>query len=74
MDLKQRISLKGLMANRNKGQTLKEAPKAQVTPSLPSPPPSLLIDLGLKAIPDLRKKIPTEDMKEGEVAPPKGAK
>ena len=28
MDLKQRTGLKGLMASRNKGQTLKEAPKA----------------------------------------------
>ena len=28
MDLKQRIGLKGLMASKNKGQTLKEAPKA----------------------------------------------
>ena len=27
MDLKQRTDLKGLMASRNKGQTLKEAPK-----------------------------------------------
>ena len=62
------------MANRNKGQISKEAPKAQVTPNLPLPPPSLPVDLRLKAIPDLRKKRPTKDLEEGEVAPQKGAK
>ena len=43
MDQKQRTTLKGLMANMNKGSTSKEAPKTQVPPSLPlppSPPPS----------------------------------
>ncbi|KAK9986473.1 hypothetical protein SO802_031424 [Lithocarpus litseifolius] len=39
MDLKQRPSLKGLLANRNKGSTSKEVPKTQVPPSLPPPPP-----------------------------------
>ena len=39
MDLKPRTSLKGLMANRNKGSTSKEVPKAQVPTSLPPPPP-----------------------------------
>ena len=62
------------MASRNKGQTSKEAPKTQVAPNLPLPPPSLLIDLGLKAISDLRKKRPAEDLEEGRVAPQKGAK
>ena len=62
------------MASRNKGQTSKEAPKTQVTPNLPLPPPSLPVDLGLKAILDLRKKRPAKDLEEGEVAPQKGAK
>ena len=74
MDLKQRTSLKGLMTNRNKGQTSKEAPKTQVAPNLPLPPPSLPADLEPKAIPNLRKKRPSEDLEEGEVAPQKGAK
>lgn len=68
MDLKQRTGLKGLMANRNKGQTSKEALKAQVTPNLLPPPPSLLTNLRLKAIPDLRKKSPAKDLEKGEVA------
>ena len=58
MDLKQRTSLKGLMANTNKGQTSKEAPKTQVAPNLPLPPPSLPANIRLKSIPDLRKKRP----------------
>ena len=51
----------------------KEVPKTQVPSSLPLPPPPP-IDLGLKAIPNLRKKKPVEDLEEGEVAPQKGAK
>ena len=39
MDLKPRTSLKGLLANRDKGSTSKEVPKTQVPPSLPPPPP-----------------------------------
>ena len=74
MDLKQRIGLRGLMANRNKGQTSKEASKTQVAPNLPLPPPSLPIDLGLKAVPDFRKKRPIEELEEGKVALHKGAK
>ena len=61
------------MANRNRGQTLKEVPKTQVTPNLP-PPPALPTDLRLKPISDLRKKRPIEDLEEGELAPPKGTK
>ena len=38
MDLKQRSGLKGLMANRNKGQSSRDVPKVQVPPSLPPPP------------------------------------
>ena len=73
MDLKQMIGLKGLMANRNKGQTFKDVPKTQVPLSLP-PLPLLPTDLGLQANPNLRKKRPVEDLEEGEVGPQKGAK
>ena len=73
MDLKQRTGLKGLMANRNKGQTSKDVPKTQVPLNLhPSPPPPT--DLGLQANSNLRKKRPVEDLEEGEVVPQKGSK
>lgn len=72
MDLKPRPSLKGLMANRNRGSTSKKVPKSQVPPNLP--PPSPPTNLELKAIPNLRKKRPVEDLEEGEVAPQKEAK
>ena len=39
MNLKQRSGLKGLMTNRNKGQTSRDIPEVQVPPSLPPPPP-----------------------------------
>ena len=74
MDLKPRSSLKGLLANRNKGSTSKEGPKTQVPPSLPLPPPPPPTDLELKVILNFKKKRPVEDLEEGEVAPQKGAK
>ena len=75
MDLKPRSDLKGLLTNKNKGSTLKEVPKTQVPPSLPlPPPPPPPTDLGLKAIPNLRKKRLIEDLEEGEVKLQKGAK
>ena len=55
MDLKQRTSLKGLLANRNKGSTSKEVPKTQVPPSLP--PPSLpMTEVGMLPNLDLKRK------------------
>ena len=74
MDLKQRTGLKGLLANRNKGLTSKEAPKTQVPTSLPPPSPKLPADLRLKANLNLKKKRTVEDLEEGEVGPQKGAK
>lgn len=73
MDLKIRSSPKGLMANRNKGGTLKDLPKTQTHVTLPHllPPPT---DLGLLANPNLKKKRPSQDLEEGEVAPQKGSK
>ena len=66
--------MKGLLANRNKGSTSKEAPKTQVPTSLPLPPPQLIPDLRLKANPNLKKKRIVEDLEEEEVGPQKGAK
>ena len=66
-------SLRDLMAAQNKVSTSKEATKFQVPPTLPPPPPSLPADLGLKAIPDLKKKRPVQELKEGEVSLQKGA-
>ena len=62
------------MAERNKGSSSKEAPKSQVPPTLPSPPPPTPTDLGLNAMKDLKKKRPVQDLEEGEVAPQKGTK
>jgi len=67
-------SLRDLMAVRNKMSTSKEATKSQVPPTLPPPPPSLLVDLGLKVIPDLKKKRPVQELEKGEVGSQKGAK
>ena len=41
MDLKRRLSLRGLMANRGKGATPPEALKTQASANLPPPPPPL---------------------------------
>ena len=62
-------SLRDLMATWNKVSTLKEATKSQVPPTLPPPPPLPPIDLELKAIPDLKKKRPIQELEEGELGP-----
>ena len=64
MDQKKRPSLKGLLANRNKGGSLKEAPKMQ--PHVVLPPPLPPTDLGLQAMPNLRR--PNHELEESEVA------
>ena len=56
MDQKKRPDLKGLLASRNKGGSLKEAPKTQPPAFPPPPPPPLPTNLGLKAMPNLKKK------------------
>ena len=66
--MKPRTSLKGLLANKNKGLISKEVPKTQVPSSLSLPPPPPPTDLELKAISNLRKKRPVEDLEEGGVA------
>ena len=58
-----------LMAAQNKVSTSKKATKSQVPPTLPPPPPPLPTDLGLKAIPDLKKKRPVQELKEGDMGP-----
>ena len=55
MDQKKRPGLKGPLANRNKGGSSKEAPKTQ-PPEIPAPPPPA--DLGLLAMPNLKKRRP----------------
>ena len=68
MDPKKRPSLKGLQASRNKGGSSKEAPKTQ-PPVIPPPPPP--IDLGLLAMPKLKKRRPDQELEEGKLAPQK---
>ena len=60
--------LRELMAARNKVPTSKEAPKSQVPPILPPPPPLPLTNLRLHAIPNLKKKRPVQELEEGEMA------
>ena len=70
MDLKPRSGLRGLLSNRNKGQSSMDAPKEQVPTKLPpSLPPS--IDPALQPLPNLRWKRPVEELEEGEVGPQK---
>ena len=73
MNLKQRTSLKGLLANRNKGLASKKVPKTQVPPNLP-PPPFPVTAMGLLLNPNLKKKRKVQEVEEGKVIPPKGAK
>ena len=71
MDQKKRPSLKGLLASRNKGGSSKEVPKTQ-PPAIP-PPPSPT-DLGLLAIPNLKKRRLDHELEEGKLAPQKDNK
>ena len=65
MDQKKRLGLKGLLASRNKGGSSKEAPKTQ-PPTIP--PPSPPTNLGLQAMPNLKKRRPDHELEEGELA------
>ena len=62
-------SLRELMVARNKGTTSQEIPKSQVPTTLPPPFPMIPANLGLKPIPNLKKKRPIEVLEEGEVGP-----
>ena len=66
MDLRQRFGLRGLLANRNKGQSSKDAPKEQPTSKAPLPPPPAS-DAALQPMPNLRRKRPVGELEEGEV-------
>ena len=55
MDQKKRPGLKGLLTSRNKGGNSKEAPKTQPLAIPALPPPT---DLGLLAMPNLKKRRP----------------
>ena len=66
-------SLRELVKGRNKVPSPQE--KAKSKPLMnPPPPPQLLVDLGLKPDPNLRRKRHIEAPEEGEVGPPKGSK
>ena len=64
MDQKKQPGLEGLLANRNKGGSSKKGPKTQL-PVIPHPPP--LTDLGLLAMPNLKKRRPDQEFEEGEL-------
>ena len=70
MDLKPRSGLKGLLSNRNKGQSSRNAPKEQATSKLPPSFPSTT-DPALQPLPNLRRKRPVDELEEGEVGPEK---
>ena len=65
IDQKKRPGLKSLLASKNKRGSSKEAPKTQPLIVLPPPPPT---DLGLQAMPNLKKMRPNHELEEGEVA------
>ena len=68
MDQKRRPGLKGLLASKNKGGSSKEAPKTQPPVILPPYPPT---DLGLLAMPNLKKRRPDHELEEGKLVPRK---
>ena len=65
MDPKKRPGLKGLLASRNKWGNSKEAPKTQPPVVLPLPLPT---NLGLQAMPNLKKRRTNHELEEGKVA------
>ena len=71
MDQKKRPGLRGLLA-KNKGGSSKEAPKTQSPLEIPVPPSRT--DLGLQAMPNLKKRRPDQGLDEGEIVPRKDGK
>ena len=61
MDLKPRPSFRGLLSNRNKRQSSRDAPKEQATSKLPPPLPPTT-DPALQPLPNLRRKRPVEEV------------
>ena len=70
MDLKPRSGPRGLLSNRNKGQSSRDAPKEQATSKVPPPLPPTA-DATLQPIPNLRWKRLVEELEESEVGPEK---
>ena len=62
------------MKGRNKVSTPQEANKSKLTVNPSPPPPQLPADLGLKPVPELRRKRQHEVPDEGEIGPSKGHK
>ena len=67
MDLKPRSGLRGLLSNRNKGQSSKDVPKEQPALKAPTPPLPPMSDAALQPMPNLRRKRPVEEPEEGEI-------
>ena len=74
MDLKKRLSLRGLMANRCKEVTPPEALKTQTSTNLPPPLSLPPVDQGLRVNPDPKKKRPSQELEEREMPPQRGVK
>ena len=74
MALKSDKSLRELMKGRNKVSTLQEANKSKPLVNPPPPSPQLPADLGLKPVPELRRKRQHEVLDEGKIGPSKGNK
>ena len=74
MALKTDKSLRELMKGRNKASTPQEANKSKPLVNPPPPHPQLPIDLGLKSVPELRRKRQHEIPDEGKIGPSKGNK
>ena len=68
------LSLRELMKGRNKTFSPQEANKSKPPVNPPSSLPQLPADLGLKPVPELRRKRHQEAPEEGEVGPLKGSK
>ena len=67
-------SLRELMKGRNKALSLQEANKSKPLVNPPPSPSQVPIDLGLKPIPEQRRKRHQEAPEEGKVGSPKGSK
>ena len=74
MDINPRKGLKGLLTVRNKVGSFKDVPKSQVPTNLPPPPSLLVTSVRLLPYLDLKKKKKVQEVEEGEVVPPNGAK
>ena len=65
--MKPRSGLRGLLSNRNKGQSSEDVPKEQTAPKTPTPPLPPTSDAALQPMPNLRRKRPVEEPEEREI-------